>query len=153
MVQGVLPSDASRLRPTRGFGRGAACLESALEALERELTVEEESRASGLRARLLRALPFVRAELEEEEAPGGLLDDVLLEDPALAPRVDRLRRLHRKLLRHLEGLIALLAEAPADAPRVQRARRRLARELRQHRRDEERLLLDAHCLDVGGEGP
>lgn len=119
-------------------------------ALERVLACEDAGPA--LRHRLQRYAPFLAVEFEEEEGPAGLLGELLELDPGLAHRVEALRREHQELLSSLEGLIDLLADEPAESEACWAARRALVKKLRDHRRGEEALLLDAHFQDAGGEG-
>ncbi|MEZ6185362.1 MAG: hypothetical protein R3F62_10180 [Planctomycetota bacterium] len=106
----------------------------------------------GLRQRLARYRPFFVAELEEQEAPGGVLSEALRQAPHLAPRVELCRTQHEELLRQLDALIALLEHEAPDSPQVWVARRGLRQALRRHQAAEQDLVLDAYFQDLGGEG-
>lgn len=125
-------------------------VDSVHEALEQALVCEEAGPA--FRARLQRYAPFLAAELDEEEGPEGVLGEVLELDPGLGWRVAQFRREHARLLEGLRDLIDLLEREPADSPQAWARRRHLHDALVRHRRAEQRLLLDAHFLDLGGEG-
>jgi hypothetical protein len=137
--------------PTNEAGRVEGLQQDSLHvALERVLDCEDAGPA--FRGRLQRYAPFLAAELEDEEGPEGLLGELLEAEPGLANRVALLRSQHREILRSLDELLELLGREPASSPRCWGARRRLLRKLRDHRRAEARLVLDAHYRDVGGEG-
>jgi hypothetical protein len=116
-----------------------------------ELALACDDAGPTLRTRLERYARLLAAGYAEEEEPDDLLVEVLDANPALAPRTRRLRRLRRRILADLDALLETLS-APTDPQASWRQRAALQRALRQHRHEEERLLLDAHFQDCGGEG-
>ncbi|MGE0709228.1 MAG: hypothetical protein AB7N76_34465 [Planctomycetota bacterium] len=123
---------------------------STAAELRRLLAVEFER--PGTRARLERLAPFVLVELEDEEGPGGLLEEVLDVEPGLERRARRLRRAHRRIRGSLQRLLELLDLHPARDRAVQLERRRLTRLLDENHHTEARLLQEALYRENGGEG-
>lgn len=78
---------------------------------------------------------------------GSYLSEVLEADPSLAARVEDARAALRSVIDRLE----LLATPRGARVRAQ-AQQGILRAVRSLRRREERLLLDAYFLDLGGEG-
>ena len=149
MTQATLrrPATQRRARATRLIPDRHGSVQDVL--LE---TLRSEGATSGLQQRLRRYAPFLAAEFDEEEGPGGALGEVLEQAPRFAARVEACRREHSEILGRLRELVRHLERESPDSERTWWLRRALYDALRRHRRRENDLVLDAHYLDLGGEG-
>lgn len=144
----TLPIPTRPLRTQLSGSTGAGPTDSLQPAVERALSSDEGGAA--LAARLERYLPFLRAEYEECSLRGGLYQQILAEQPNLAPSVERLRARQRSILRGLAHLVENLRRG--SSPQTDAECARLLGRLRSLRRAEERLVFEADFRDLGGEG-
>jgi cytochrome c556 len=112
-----------------------------LDALERQ----EDPDADRFRAAVRQLLATVQRQVEEADAPGGLLVQVREAAPWFASRVEQLRGEHDDLVERTRSLL----DRPDDEVRRSLTEARdLSARLSRHRHRGTKLLLDAYMLDV-----
>jgi len=147
MPTAATPPAPTSARPARSTARPAAPAE-ATARLERLLA----DPGADLGPRLRELQPAVAAELADKRSGGGVLGQVVAQDPGLASRVAALARDHAAILRGVDRLLDAVDRADADPDAAPRRARALAALVRGARRREDLLVLDAYTLDLGGEG-
>lgn len=127
-------------------------LRDALTTLEQALAMAASSPA--WRSTVTRALVEVRNEIEahvdEVEAKGGLLPQLVTDAPRLSNLVRILERDHRRLLDSCDGIIAVASGA--DATEIRSMARELMGDLVDHRQQGADLVYAAYSEDIGGQG-
>lgn len=105
----------------------------------------------------LQELPKLLAEhFADEEAEGGLYDELAARSPALGDRLDELRDEHRAILDELESLGRDLQRHPGtqgeSGETVQQDIAHCADRLRRHERVESKMIADVYYSEQGGYG-
>jgi len=104
---------------------------------------------------VLQGLPKMLSEhFADEEAVGGLYDDLAKRSPAVGKELEVLRREHRAILEELEALTRELESHPeGDVGERTRANvNRCMERLRRHEHVESRMIADVYYTDEGGLG-
>jgi hypothetical protein len=94
----------------------------------------------------------LQAHIDEVEAPGGLLPEVLAETPRLTAAVDELINEHGELIEACERVSRALEAQPLDPEVVRRRVIGLLGRLTIHRQKGADLVYDAYNVDIGGRG-
>lgn len=127
-------------------------LREALTTLEQALAMAASSPA--WRSTVNRALVEVRTEIEahvdEVEASGGLLPQLVSDAPRLSNLVRILERDHRRLLDSCDEIISVASGA--DAGEIRSMARELMGDLVDHRQQGADLVYAAYSEDIGGQG-
>lgn len=100
-----------------------------------------------VRGALTRMHTILQAHVRESEAPDGLLERVLEEDPGFGPRVAALRREHRELLARSADLVERCC-GPLPAVELRREAAGLLEQVSAHRRRAGELLVDVYSIDL-----
>jgi hypothetical protein len=134
----------------RGVRRASIDLE---EALARPIG-QEAGHWHGDVAVQIRALAEAfRYHVEQSEGPGGLLPQMVEEEPRLVPAVAAVKREHRVLLDAMSRLEAATGvERGADEQAIREDSLRLLHALAAHRQRGSDLIYQAYCVDVEGGG-
>jgi hypothetical protein len=154
MSDDVLPTttpDLSGLRQRR------AHLSRATEIVVRALASSATSGAGPPAAELVAAVGELahtwQLHVERSEDGDGLLAQVILDAPRVAPIVARIRREHRQIAAELEQVTATLALARSAAEREagEAAVRAVLDQVARHRGAAGDLVHEAYHIDIGGE--
>lgn len=87
-----------------------------------------------------------------EESEGGVLDEIALDRPDLAPRLSTIRGQHQELVDVLEAVRREARANPADASRMHQRKEEFGWKLREHERVEAGLIVDFYYTEEGGRG-
>lgn len=103
------------------------------------------------------AVARIAEHIKETEAEGGLLDEVVQDEPRLAGRVARMRVDHQQLEKMVDALRLALAEVGDDdvADRADEIRNQavdLLGQLSRHRQRGADLIYEAYQVDLGTHG-
>jgi hypothetical protein len=150
-VPSTTTPDLSGVRDRRAqLSRGAAVVERALAG---SATGGAQSSPGELAAAVAELLQTWHLHVQRSEDADGLLAQVVLEVPRVAPKVARIRREHRQIAAALEQLAAALAEArPPDGDEECRdGVRAVLGQVAQHRGLAGDLVHEAYHVDIGGE--
>jgi hypothetical protein len=127
-------------------------LREALTTLEQALAMASSSPA--WRSTVMRALAEVRnaieAHVDEVEATGGLLPQLVADAPRLSNLVRILERDHRSLLEGCDEIISV--SSGADPNEIRSMARSLMGDLVDHRQQGADLVYAAYSEDIGGQG-
>jgi hypothetical protein len=92
----------------------------------------------------------------DEEAAGGLYDDLAKRSPAATEQLSELRREHRAILEELEALTRAIESHLEPDGSISEATRadvtRCMERLRRHEHVESRMIADVYYTDDGGLG-
>lgn len=123
-------------------------LRSQLEALG------EAADHMGILSKLMNLPKMLAGHFADEEAVGGLYDDLARRSPAISENIEALRREHRAILDELEALTREVQSDP-EGTVSETTRRGLARcveRLRRHEHAESSMIADVYYTDEGGHG-
>lgn len=109
----------------------------------------DASWADGLRAALADVSDALAAHVEEVEADGGLLADLVADAPRLTRRVQRLRDEHPELAARIAACRGLLDDP--DPHEIRQGVLDLMVALVQHRHAGADLVYEAYNVDIGGQ--
>jgi hypothetical protein len=124
------------------------CLPNVLSRVLEQLTLETD--VGEFQGRLAEFLPLLEEEFDREEGVGGLHDEVRSLDPNATFALGRLVEEHADILARIGKLIEVSERVSARLAAMQASRSSLAWKIRDHRRLENRLLLEAYFRDIGG---
>jgi len=150
-VPSTVTPDLSGVRRRRAqLSRGAAVVERALTGAA---TGGAQSSTAELAAAVEELLRTWQLHVQRSEDAGGLLAQVILDVPRVAPKVARIRREHRHIAAELAQLAAALAEAesPDGYQGCRDAVRAVLDQVAQHRSLAGDLVHEAYHVDIGGE--
>jgi len=154
MSDDVLPTTAPDLS---GVRRRRAQLSSGAAVVERALAGAVTSGAQSSTTELAAAVTALAAtwqvHVQRSEAGDGLLAQVILDVPRVAPKVARIRREHRQIAAELARLSAALAEpgTPDGHEGCRAAVRTVLDQIARHRGAAGDLVHEAYHVDIGGE--
>ncbi len=143
--------DLSGVRRRRAqLGRGAAVVERALTGAA---TSGSPSSTAELAAAVEELLRTWQLHVQRSEDADGLLAQVIVDVPRVAPKVARIRREHRQIAAELAQLATALTEAGSPAGHEGRhdAVRAVLDQIAQHRGLAGDLVHEAYHVDIGGE--
>jgi hypothetical protein len=127
---------------------GICASDVLLAELLKELTLQTDLRT--LRGRLGQLMPRVAEEFANEEAAGGLHDEIRTLDPTATYAVQRLVADHANILSRADEILELCECSTVRLDAVRKRCRGLAWRVRNHQRNEIRLMLEPYYRDVGG---
>jgi hypothetical protein len=125
-------------------------LHAATTDLDRDLTKiagHEETQLERYREALQRTIATLERHVEEADAPGGLLAQIMEAAPWLSPRAQRLGTEHHDLLDRARRLLAR-ADEHHDLTSLVLEARTLSAQISEHRHHGTTLLQDAYALDI-----
>lgn len=94
-------------------------------------------------------VPLLREHFEEEEAPDGLYDQILADQPNREGVVHALKSDHERLIHDAELLTEELRGLELAVKRVHTRKAALIRALRRHESAENKLMFESVNLDIG----
>jgi hypothetical protein len=147
----TMTPDLSGVRRRRAqLSRGAAVVERALASAA---TSGAPSSTAQLAAAVAELVQTWQVHVQRSEAGDGLLAQVILDVPRVAPMVARIRREHRQIAAELARVAAALAQAgsPDGHEGSRDAVRVVLDQIAKHRGAAGDLVHEAYHVDIGGE--